>query len=476
MRLEDVLGVWDGVIGTAKCTVRVERDAVHLIKKMPESLTGCTVVEKDGAVRFEGEKRGDYVTVVLRKDASGEVELAWLDAIWPFFVQLSRPEVVKRPSKTVKAPRRPNRGRKKKVHSFNKVAQAVRAGSVDRVKDFLRNGFDPRRQGIGGVTLLMEACRYKQLGVAARLLSSGASPLQLDRLRRDAVQYALDYSNPHRLPMQIEVPRKFGIERKHVKPDDPELRLALVKLLVDRGATLNPEKIETAGFAIRVMFTPPLSAAAELGDRDLIEWMLANGADVHGSDYDGMTALARAIIAGWPECVSVLLNAGADIHAIDGQRRNAFHRAAEFAASSRGKYLSKCRREEREPDAGHVAALCERYEAVMDIVIARGVAVDSQNERGWSPWDSAAVSRAADRTLEHMASLGADVNAPGARGTVLHLIAGMADGDQAESHRVARTLLRLGAEPDRRDSEGRTAADVAASLGRSELASLLSAG
>jgi ankyrin repeat protein len=361
----------------------------------------------------------------------------------------------------------------KKHPPFHEIVPYIRAGNVTFLEDYIRDGGDPSCIGDGNVSLLMEACRYKQLGIVDQLLRAGADTIQRDLNCEHALHYALNYSRPHQLPKQVEVPKAFGFGSKTVRPDDPALSFAIVELLVDRGVPLNPDKEARLQLGGKVLFTPPLSAAARLGHRPVIDLMIAEGADVDAIDYRGETPLLFAIREGRPDGVLGLLEAGADVGAIDGARSNAFHQATRFAAQRLREHERRGRRKGKEPDPVGIAALCERFETVMDILIEHGVRANSQDARACSPWDSAAVLRAADRTFQHMASLGCDLNAPGQRGTVLHLIATMAADDEPELMRMALTLLRLGADQTMLDVDGKTAAQLARDLGRSELAVLL---
>lgn len=58
-----------------------------------------------------------------------------------------------------------------------------------------------------------------------------------------------------------------------------------------------------------------LTAAAEAGDVDLVQKLLADGADVNSHDGDGWTALMSATAAGHRQIVELLLSAGADVNA-----------------------------------------------------------------------------------------------------------------------------------------------------------------
>lgn len=98
LRLEDVLGVWDGEVGTERCTVRIDRDGLRITGaawKVPMELRGASVSERSGEVCFDGEVSTERVSVILRRRGARGLELGWLDGIYPFEAHLSGPAVVR---------------------------------------------------------------------------------------------------------------------------------------------------------------------------------------------------------------------------------------------------------------------------------------------------------------------------------------------------------------------------------------------
>jgi ankyrin repeat protein len=84
----------------------------------------------------------------------------------------------------------------------------------------------------------------------------------------------------------------------------------LVNLLIAAGADVN-------GRGSDGVATPPLLAAANLHRADLVKQLLEAGADVDGAMRNGGTALHFAALSDDPESVIVLLAAGANPDALD---------------------------------------------------------------------------------------------------------------------------------------------------------------
>ena len=94
----------------------------------------------------------------------------------------------------------------------------------------------------------------------------------------------------------------FGIFSESVTLDMPEL-------LVDRGADVNAQLTgEDATGWTALMF------AANNGHPELVELLIARGADVDLQGADGVTALMRAACEGDHRSVNILLAAGADVN------------------------------------------------------------------------------------------------------------------------------------------------------------------
>ncbi|MDO4520705.1 MAG: ankyrin repeat domain-containing protein, partial [Erysipelotrichaceae bacterium] len=58
---------------------------------------------------------------------------------------------------------------------------------------------------------------------------------------------------------------------------------------------------------------------------DIIEYLLANGANINAQDHKGCTALMRAAYIGYPSLVNMLLENGADKYIKDNNANLAIH-------------------------------------------------------------------------------------------------------------------------------------------------------
>jgi ankyrin repeat protein len=79
----------------------------------------------------------------------------------------------------------------------------------------------------------------------------------------------------------------------------------------------------------------PLFAAAAKGHADVIQVLLAHGADIHARDDWGGTPLHRAAGEGQTRSAEVLLEAGADVNALDSYQRTPLCWAVERDGTSR---------------------------------------------------------------------------------------------------------------------------------------------
>ena len=231
---------------------------------------------------------------------------------------------------------------------------------------------------------------------------------------------------------------------------------------------------------------PPrtLLEAAARTDTDRVRDLIRRRAKIESREHaTGRTPLLIACARGYLEVASMLLEAGADVHAVDSKNDTALHLAAtERAPTITGMLLERG----AELDAGgcqplHVAARAGSL-AVASLLIETGADVNAHDAVGESPLHAAA--RGGHQFLvELLSKRGATLAATGRSGrqalhwaadgghlgTVNLLLAQGAAFDAADNegstplceacderhHDVVRALLRAGADPDHRVHSGR---------------------
>jgi len=183
----------------------------------------------------------------------------------------------------------------------------------------------------------------------------------------------------------------------------------IVELLIARGADVNAKVTDGA----------PLHYAAHFGHKDIAELLIARGADVNAKMYHG-TPLHCAAQRGHKDIVEFLIVNGADVNAkvTDG---TPLHYAAQ---------------------RGH--------KDIAELLIARGADVNARSKSGYTPLLVAAGSGHKD-IAEFLIARGADVNAiDNDGGTLLHLAA------RNYGRNAAKFLIVNGADVNAKNKRGRT--------------------
>jgi ankyrin repeat protein len=160
-----------------------------------------------------------------------------------------------------------------------------------------------------------------------------------------------------------------------------------LELLLSRGARVDGPQ----GFSAK----PPLIWAASQGDVRCVEVLLAHGADIDREGEFGMTPLMHACWQGRFEAAKLLVEAGADIEASDGEMA-VVHYAAQSGSSeclamlaSHGARLDS--RLESGGDVGHIAARNPRFEALL-AMLELGVDLNRPDSSGKRALDIAEVN------------------------------------------------------------------------------------
>ncbi len=216
--------------------------------------------------------------------------------------------------------------------------------------------------------------------------------------------------------------------------------LAQVQALLKGDPTLISSKDELG--------KTPLAMAAVAGQKDVVEFLLAHGADVNARDIVGDTPLHNADWEddeGHKDVVGLLLAHGADVNAKGQQGRTPLHDAAfDGSTGMTTLLLAKGADVKARDDLGdtplHFAAMSGP--GVVNLLLANGADVNAQNIAGTTPLMMAALL-AQESAAEVLLAHGADVNAKDKIGnTALAYVNSPAAKGDAKSKQAVVDLLR----------------------------------
>ncbi|MBB3342278.1 ankyrin repeat domain-containing protein [Luteimonas sp. RC10] len=356
------------------------------------------------------------------------------------------------------------------------LALAVRLGWPRLVERLAGLGVDPDARDSRGMTALHLAAALGREGALKALVRHGASPsaraadgqtplgVALSAGRRDLADW-LDWQGwalPRRALAATDLPQAasagdadavrrlldlgFDIDTPDAQACTALLRaaggghLAVVDLLLARGADTT--------CAARSGATA-LSAAVSMRHAAVVDRLLAAGAPLDQRLPGEVSVLMLAAALGLPDLAARLLTAGADIHATDAQGLTPLHCAALYGFTSRDR---------------------TRLLALFDTLLLAGAQIDAPAAGGVTPLLLLLGARAEPGTacdedvvlaaMEHLLDEGVSLDAQDPRGFgPLHLT-----GLHGQL-RLARRLLRAGADPDLRDTLNRTPREIAVMRG-----------
>ena len=169
-------------------------------------------------------------------------------------------------------------------------------GYSELVEQLIKRGADVNLKRYVGDTALMLAARTGNVKTVNALLRAGANP--------NATVFS-----PHA--------GEITPLTSAINSDSPN-RIEIAKLLIGAKAKINP----TGNF-----FASPLMNAVE--DLEMVQLLIASGADVNQKNFRGATALMIASGASSASVVRYLLEKGADVNARDQEGHNALEYAQE---------------------------------------------------------------------------------------------------------------------------------------------------
>lgn len=311
--------------------------------------------------------------------------------------------------------------------------EAALAGDIEKVKSLISRGADVNEKDEGGRTALHYACEKGHAEVARLLINQGA---------RINVTTA----------MMASTPLHYAVMRGDKQT---------VELLLSKGADINAKnrdgstplfetmKSTTAGskelfelLVARGANVPALHHAAYMGDIEKVKQCLQDGIDINSQEEFGCTALHAAANGGDKDVVEYLIGKGATVDA-----KGAYYDLTPL----------------------YYAAL-HNYEDIADLLFTKGANVNAKDkdQGGFTLLNHAIWDHSKD-AVKLLISKGANVNAKDNTDGWPPLFYAIWENDKD----IAELLISKGADVKAGDNEGLTPRDLAAREGYQDLVKLL---
>ena len=201
---------------------------------------------------------------------------------------------------------------------------AAKIGSVEAIKKHLAAGVDVNAKNKSGYAALHFAASAGQVDAVAALIAAKADVALADKVKRTALHYAV--SNKHQSTAALLLDKGAPVNAKDKNGKTPldratgKSRAALAELLRSKGGKTAKELLAAENIFI----------AAEVGDLESINKLLAGGADVNAKNKSGYTALHLSAKRGHDAVAAVLLEAKADVALASRSGKTALHYVADY--------------------------------------------------------------------------------------------------------------------------------------------------
>ena len=201
---------------------------------------------------------------------------------------------------------------------------AAKIGSVEAIKKHLAAGVDVNAKNKSGYAALHFAASAGQVDAVAALIEAKADVALADKVKRTALHYAV--SNKHQSTAALLLDKGAPVNAKDKNGKTPldratgKSRAALAELLRSKGGKTAKELLAAENIFI----------AAEVGDLESINKLLAGGADVNAKNKSGYTALHLSAKRGHDAVAAVLLEAKADVALASRSGKTALHYVADY--------------------------------------------------------------------------------------------------------------------------------------------------
>ncbi len=250
---------------------------------------------------------------------------------------------------------------------------AAREGCLDCTKILVKAAAEINAADPNNISPMLMATINGHYDVAEFLLDKGADPNIADETGRTALYAAVDM---HTMPASNRP--SPNVVDNHVTSMD------LIQSLMAHGANVNAQlkklqpyrtKLDRGDDTMLGTGTTPMLRAAKAGDAEVIQALLAKGADPKLATKFGITPLMAAAGLGTKEedttgrklteaeavaSIQLCLNAGVDVNAVDNQGDAALHGAAQ-----------------------------KGYDQVVQFLVDHGAKLDIKDKKGHTPLDAA---------------------------------------------------------------------------------------
>ncbi|MFC1765376.1 ankyrin repeat domain-containing protein, partial [Planctomycetota bacterium] len=346
---------------------------------------------------------------------------------------------------------------------------AVEKGYKGIIELLISKGADINAKDGQGRTPIDIAMRNARMDIASVLIDNGAEASLLTKMR-------VNMARQERRPVDLSLltAAQNGEQQE-------------VKVLLDQGADINAK--DDQGMT-------PLHLAAQEGHKEVVEFLLSKDADINAQNIKGYTPLYSAIWNNDPNIVGLLVSKGADVnfspekgypplqHAVWFENTDIVRSLVEhgakcdvkdkdgwtafrYAADASNRDMINLFVSKGADVSGIYRAACVGDLDRVKNLIEQGVAVDANDELGWTPlfW---AASMGQEEVGEFLLSKGARADVKTQDGsTPLH------QASYSGALHLAGLLISKGAEVNAKNKQGNTPLHNAASGGHSQVAELL---
>ena len=321
------------------------------------------------------------------------------------------------------------------VHTNKTFEMAVIGGKIEIVQSLKLNGI-----GIGPINALMLSMRYCRYDIANLIYDS--IDMSTETMSTKCYNYCLVHANNNTILTKLmDLPNKstisfekimnsiissdmFGfIIENSISFPNIVVGCVIYNICIDPSTLLNDRRIRYEDFeTINIHKANKVIEWAFKDDRiDILDILIAKGADINFTNYNGYTLLDSVAISGTPLLAEYLLKNGADINTRNKNGRTPLHLAVDRDKLSIVQYL-----------------------------VANGADVNAGDKHGNTPLHFAVRNKYL-AAVEYLVKNGADVNASDKYGNTPLLIA-----VRTYKLSIVKYLVEKGADVNCRDKDGNT--------------------